>query len=65
MVIKLFVSSEIIKEIIEEKTNINTEIGLRLAKYFSLSEKFWLNLQMKYDLEIIKDNERKSFRERN
>ena len=50
------ISETIIREIIAEKTSINPEIALRLAKYFSLSEKFWLNLQMKYDLEVTKDN---------
>jgi plasmid maintenance system antidote protein VapI len=28
---------------------------LRLARYFSLSERFWLNLQVRYDLEMEKD----------
>jgi plasmid maintenance system antidote protein VapI len=28
---------------------------LRLSEYFGLSEKFWLNLQMKYNLEVAKD----------
>lgn len=45
----------IIKEIVSEKTPITTEIGLRLSKYFGLSERFWLNLQLKYDLEVTKD----------
>lgn len=45
----------IINEIVSEKTSITTEIGLRLSKYFGLSERFWLNLQLKYDLEVTKD----------
>jgi plasmid maintenance system antidote protein VapI len=28
---------------------------LRLSRYFGLSERFWLNLQSRYDLEIEKD----------
>jgi len=51
----LHVSELIIKEIIEQKTAITPELALRLSKYFSMSERFWLNLQMKYDLEIAKD----------
>lgn len=49
------VSVTILNEIISEKTPITTEIGLRLSKYFGLSEKFWLNIQLKYDLEVTKD----------
>ena len=49
------VSTNILDEIIAENRSINTEIGLRLSKYFAMSEKFWLNLQLKYDLEITKD----------
>lgn len=44
-----------IEEIIAEKRSITPEIALRLSKYFGLSEKFWLNIQLKYDLEITKD----------
>lgn len=49
------VSVSILNEIISEKIPITTEIGLRLSKYFCLSEKFWLNIQLKYDLEVTKD----------
>jgi len=28
---------------------------LRLSRYFSLSERFWLNLQTRYDIEVQKD----------
>jgi plasmid maintenance system antidote protein VapI len=28
---------------------------LRLARYFNLSERFWMNLQARYDLEVEKD----------
>ncbi|MDJ0508588.1 MAG: HigA family addiction module antitoxin [Crocosphaera sp.] len=42
-------------QIIEGKHSINAEIALRLSKYFGLSERFWLNLQVKYNIEITKD----------
>lgn len=45
----------LIQDIILEEKPITTEIALRLSKYFGLSERFWLNLQLKYDLEITKD----------
>jgi plasmid maintenance system antidote protein VapI len=28
---------------------------LRLSRYFGVSERFWLNLQARYDLEMEKD----------
>ena len=49
------VSLDTINQIIEGKQSINAEIALRLSKYFGLSERFWLNLQVKYDIEITKD----------
>lgn len=49
------VSLDVINQIIEGKQDINAEIALRLSKYFGLSERFWLNLQVKYDIEVTKD----------
>ena len=31
------------------------DTALRLARYFGTSERFWLNLQARYDLESEKD----------
>ena len=44
-----------INEIVLGKRSITTDTALRLSEYFGLSEKFWLNLQMKYNLETDKD----------
>lgn len=44
-----------INEIILAKRAITADTALRLSHYFGLSEKFWLNLQIKYNLEIAKD----------
>ena len=44
-----------INEIVLGKRTITADTALRLSEYFGLSEKFWLNLQMKYNLEITKD----------
>lgn len=44
-----------INEIVLGKRTITADTALRLSEYFGLSEKFWLNLQMKYNLEIAKD----------
>ncbi len=44
-----------INEIVLGKRSITADTALRLSEYFGLSEKFWLNLQMKYNLEVEKD----------
>lgn len=44
-----------INEIVHGKRGISADTALRLSRYFGLSERFWLNLQTRYDLEIEKD----------
>jgi antitoxin HigA-1 len=44
-----------INEIIHGKRSISADTALRLSRYFGLSERFWLNLQSRYDIEIEKD----------
>src|SRR4030043_1194944 len=44
-----------INEIVQGKRSISADTALRLARYFGLSERFWLNLQSQYDLEVEKD----------
>ncbi len=44
-----------INEIVHGKRAISADTALRLARYFGLSERFWLNLQTRYDLEVEKD----------
>jgi antitoxin HigA-1 len=44
-----------INEIVLGKRSISPDTALRLSRYFGLSERFWLNLQTRYDLEVAKD----------
>ena len=44
-----------INEIVRGTRAITADTGLRLARYFGTSERFWLNLQTRYDLEMEKD----------
>ena len=44
-----------INEIVHGKRAITPDTALRLSKYFGLSERFWLNMQTRYDLEVAKD----------
>jgi antitoxin HigA-1 len=44
-----------INEIVRGMRSISADTALRLARYFGTSERFWLNLQTRYDLEVEKD----------
>ena len=44
-----------INEIVLGRRAITAETALRLAKYFGTSERFWMNLQARYDLEVEKE----------
>jgi addiction module HigA family antidote len=44
-----------INEIVHGKRRISADTALRLAKYFGTSERFWINLQARYDLEVERD----------
>src|SRR3954447_9816115 len=44
-----------INEIVHGLRSISADTALRLARYFGTSERFWLNLQARYDLEVEKD----------
>jgi addiction module HigA family antidote len=44
-----------INEIVRGQRAISADTALRLARYFGTSERFWLNLQVRYDLEVEKD----------
>jgi len=44
-----------INEIVHGKRGISADTALRLERFFGTSERFWLNLQSRYDLELQKD----------
>jgi addiction module HigA family antidote len=44
-----------INEIVHGKRRISADTALRLARYFGTSDRFWINLQSRYDLEIERD----------
>ncbi len=44
-----------INEIVQGKRSITPNTALRLSRFFGLSERFWINLQARYNLEIEKD----------
>ncbi len=44
-----------INEIVHGQRRISADTALRLARFFGTSERFWINLQSRYDLEVEKD----------
>lgn len=44
-----------INEIVHGRRGISADTALRLARYFDTTERFWLNLQTRFDLEVEKD----------
>ena len=44
-----------INQIVHGKRSVTVDTALRLSRYFGTSERFWLNLQTSYDLEVEKD----------
>jgi len=44
-----------INEIVHGARAITPDTALRLSRYFGLSERFWINMQTRYDLEVEKD----------
>ena len=45
-----------ISQIIRGKREITADTALRLGKYFGIEPEFWLNLQVRYNMKVAKDN---------
>lgn len=43
-----------INEIIHGKRAVSADTALRLARYFGTTDRFWLNLQGRYDLDVAR-----------
>lgn len=44
-----------INQIVHGNRAVTADTALRLSRYFGTSERFWMNLQIRYDLEVEKD----------
>jgi addiction module HigA family antidote len=51
----LKVPSRRINEIVHGARAISADTALRLARFFGTSDRFWLNLQAAYDLDVERD----------
>lgn len=45
-----------ISEIVRGKRSITTETALRLSKALGTDDRFWINIQIDYDLEVERDH---------
>lgn len=54
LAISIAVPPRRINEIVHGKRRISPDTALRLARYFGTSERFWLNLQDRYDIELAR-----------
>jgi addiction module HigA family antidote len=54
LAVEISVPPRRINEIVRGVRAITADTALRLARYFGMSERFWLNLQGRYDLEMEK-----------
>lgn len=51
-----------INEIINKRRGVTPSTALRLAKFFGVSEDFWMNLQLRWDIYKAKLNEAKELK---
>lgn len=51
----LRVSPRRINEIVHGQRAVTADTALRLARFFGTSDRFWLNLQAAYDLDVERD----------
>ncbi len=51
-----------INAIVQGKRAISTDTALRLARYFDMSPRFWLNSQMRYELEVAEDEQEETIK---
>ena len=60
---KIHVPYQRVNEIINQRRGITPSTALRLAKLFRVSEDFWMNLQLRWDLYKARLNESKELKE--
>ncbi len=44
-----------LNDIVRGHRSITADTAMRLARYFGISEQFWMNLQSHYELEVAKE----------
>jgi len=49
------ISQTVLGEILKGKRNISPTSALKLSKFFTVSENFFINIQSRYDLDLAKE----------
>ncbi len=57
LAMSLRVSAPSVYELVHEERAVSTDMALRLARFFSTTPEFWVNLQAHYDLEVTRDKQ--------
>ncbi|MBN1939924.1 MAG: HigA family addiction module antidote protein [Candidatus Aminicenantes bacterium] len=55
LALQIRVPARRINEIVLHKRRLTADTALRLARYFGNSPRFWMGLQMDYDLDVASD----------
>ncbi len=58
----IHVAYQKINEIIDKKRGVTPSTALRLAKFLGMSEDFWMNIQLRWDLYKAKQAEEKELK---
>lgn len=56
LAVEIAVPPRRINEIVHGKRRVSADTALRLARFFGTTDRFWLNLQTRYDLEVERDH---------
>ncbi len=51
-----------INDIVLERRGITADTAVRLARFFNMSEEFWMNLQLQYEIRVTLQRLRKTIR---
>lgn len=62
LAISIHVPYQRINEIINGKRGVTPSTSLRLAKFFGMSEDFWMNIQLRWDLYKTRQSEEKELK---
>ena len=57
----IFVDPPRIAAIIKGKRKITADTALRLSKFFGNSADFWMNMQSRYELEVLSEEKKQEF----
>ncbi len=59
---RLHVPAPRINDIVLERRGITADTAVRLARFFSMSEEFWMNLQLQYEVRVARQRLRRAIR---